>query len=137
MMRSGLLSFSGSVLAEGPASPFPSHLRHVVSFPNASFILDNTTRQIHFPSHASHFSPSSFFFLFFPSFLPLLPSLHFLPSLFGHIGAVTRQVTTKTTRSLCASQSIQARPESNQESPSKFSGITQKQPNLLMELEYM
>lgn len=40
MMRSGLLSFLGSVLAEGPTSPFPSHSRHVVSFPNASFILE-------------------------------------------------------------------------------------------------
>lgn len=92
----------------------------------ANGLVHNMTQQIHFPSHAS-----SFFFLFFPSFLPLLPSFHFLPSLFGHIGAVTRQVTTKTTRSLCASQSIQARPESDQESPSKFSGITQKAAKLV------
>ena len=97
----------------------------------AKGLVYNTTPQIHFPSCASHFSLSSFFFFFFPSFLPLLPSLHFLPSLFGHIWAITKQVTTKTTRSLCASQSIQARPESNQESPSKFSGITQEAAKLV------
>lgn len=43
-MKSGLLSFSRSVLVEGaapwPASPFSSHLRCVVNFPNASFSLE-------------------------------------------------------------------------------------------------
>ena len=43
-MRSSLLSFSRSVLVKGaaprPASPLSSHLRRVVSFPNASFILE-------------------------------------------------------------------------------------------------
>lgn len=92
----------------------------------AKGLVHNMTQQIHFPSPASYFSPSSFFFFFFPFFLPLSPSPHFLLSLFGPTGAVTGQVTTKTTRSLYASQSIQAKPESNQESPSKFSGITQR-----------
>lgn len=70
-------------------------------------------------------------FLFLSFLPPSSPSPHLLLSLFGPIGAVTRQVTPKTTRSLYASQSIQAKPESNQQSPSKFSGITQRAAKLV------
>lgn len=95
-------------------------------------LVHNMIQQIHFPSHASQFSPSSFFFLFFPSFLPLLPSLHFLPSLFGHIGTVTRQVTNKTIRSLCASlRAFRQGLKAIRRVLVNFSGITQKAAKLV------